>query len=96
MDSNLRDKVIFATPKNLEEKAEIGQICAIKLSIEFPALLDRFDNLVDNTYTSWPDRLYVIDRDGRIAFKSGPGPFGFEPDGVAKTLHKMLPDAATH
>ena len=96
MDSNLRDKVIFPTPRNIEEKAEIGQLCVVKLGIEFPALLDGIDNATDIAYTGWPDRLYVIDREGRIAHKSGPGPFGFEPQGVAETLRKLLPDVATH
>lgn len=47
LDSNLRDNVVFATPKNIEEKAEIGQMCVVKLGIEFPALLDSFDNATE-------------------------------------------------
>jgi hypothetical protein len=93
MDSNLRDNVIFASPKNVEEKAEIGQLCVVKLGIEFPALLDGFDNATDTAYTGWPDRLYVIDRKGRVAHKSGAGPFGFHPEGVAEVLRKLVPDA---
>ena len=44
-----------------------------------PALVDGFDNATDTAYSGWPDRLYVVDRDGRIAYKSAPGPFGFHP-----------------
>ena len=96
MDSNLRDNVIFATPKNIEEKAEIGQLCVVKLGVEFPALLDGFDNATEVAYTGWPDRLYVIDRDGRVAHKSAPGPFGFKPEGVAETLRKLVPETPAH
>jgi type I thyroxine 5'-deiodinase len=96
MDSNIRDNVIFATPKNIEEKAEIGQLCVAKLSIEFPALLDNFDNATEVAYTGWPDRLYVIDREGRIAHKSGPGPFGFKPEDVAEALRRLVPEVPAY
>jgi hypothetical protein len=55
-------------------------------------VLDNFQNTTERDYTGWPDRLYVIDRDGKIAYKAGPGPFGFKPKGVADTLQKLVPD----
>ena len=33
------------------------------------------DNAVEQEYTAWPDRLYLIGVDGRIRFKSEAGPF---------------------
>ena len=44
---------------------------------KFPALIDGIDNRVERAYTGWPDRLYVIGTDGRLRYKSAPGPFGF-------------------
>jgi len=32
--------------------------------------------ILEAAYTGWPDRLHVIDVDGRVAYKSRPGPFG--------------------
>lgn len=89
--SNLTDNVLFASPKSLDERNEVAGTCAVKLGIEFPALVDDMKNSTEVAYTGWPDRLYVIDPDGRVAFKSAPGPFGFEPDGVARTLARLLP-----
>ena len=40
--------------------------------------------------TGWPDRIYLIDRSNRVAYKSKPGPFGFKPDDLAKALKKMM------
>jgi len=34
---------------------------------------------VELDYAGWPDRLYLIGKNGRIAFKGGPGPKGFLP-----------------
>ena len=41
-------------------------------------------------YTGWPDRLYLIDANGRMAYKSMPGPFGFEPDLLRAALVRTV------
>ena len=64
-----------------------------KLGIELPALVDNFDNSTEVAYTAWPDRLYLIGRDGRIAYKSKPGPFGFKPDQLSEALKQATPPA---
>jgi hypothetical protein len=89
---NLDDHVIFASPKDFQERSEMGKMCVVKLGIKFPAVIDSFDNATERAYTGWPDRLYVIDRDGHIAYKAEPGPFGFKPEGVARTLQKLVPE----
>ena len=95
MASNVRDQVVFASPKNIEEKQGIAQLCVTHLGIEIPALIDGFDNATEVAYTGWPDRLYLIDRDGRIAYKSAPGPFGFHPDQLAVRIQHELGRPAT-
>jgi len=95
MPSNLKDNVVFASPKSSEERTEIAGLCVLRLGIQFPALVDGIENNTEAAYTGWPDRLYVIDRDGRVAFKSAPGPFGFEPAGVEQTLVRLIPASPT-
>ena len=41
---------------------------------------------VERLYTGWPDRLYLIGKDGRVRYKSAPGPFGFKPGGLEAAL----------
>lgn len=94
MESNIKDKVIFATPKNEEERALIAGACVRKLGIKMPAVLDEFGNSTEKAYTGWPDRIYLIDQNGRVAYKSKPGPFGFHADELASALAK-LPKATT-
>jgi type I thyroxine 5'-deiodinase len=64
-----------------------------KLSLHLPSLIDDVANSTESAYTAWPDRLYVIDRGGRVAYKSHPGPYGFKPAEVEATLKKLLPPA---
>jgi hypothetical protein len=66
----------------------IAGTCVRKLGIKFPAVLDEFGNSTEQVYTGWPDRIYLIDPQGRIAYKSKPGPFGFKPDQLAAILAK--------
>lgn len=89
MQSNVRDNVVFASPKSLDERASVAGSCVRKLGIKFPAVLDGFDNPTENAYTGWPDRLYLIDSDGKVAYKSKPGPFGFKPDELRHALEQM-------
>ena len=91
LDDNLEDDVLVATTKTLDERVDVAGVCMTKLGIELPAVVDGPDNAVERAYTGWPDRLYVIDRDGVIAHKSAAGPFGFKPAEVAAVLKRLMP-----
>ena len=71
--------MVFASPRNEDERASLAGTCVRKLGIEIPALLDEFGNSTESAYTAWPERIYLIDHTGKVAYKSKPGPFGFKP-----------------
>ena len=70
---NRREGVAVHDPRSTEERAA----CVTHLQLDLPAVVDRVDDEVARRYGGWPDRLYLIGRDGRIAYQSGPGPDGF-------------------
>ena len=90
MQSNIKDQVIFASPKNEEDRAFIAGACVRKLAIKFPAVLDEFGNSTERAYTGWPDRLYLIDAKGHVAYKSKPGPFGFKSEELGAALARLV------
>lgn len=90
MGVNVRENVVYQSPQNTEERVELANVCVKNLGIEMPALVDNFDNSTDTAYSGWPDRLYVIDRDGTIAYKSAPGPFGFKPADMERVLADVI------
>lgn len=51
-----------------------------------PVLVDSIENRVDELYAAWPERLFVVGKDGRIAYAGKQGPWGFKPDEVAAWL----------
>ncbi len=76
---NERDAVTFRQHRSMEERIEVGQACMVKLALEMPALLDDLNDRVAQAYTAMPERLYLVGRDGRIAYKGGMGPMFFRP-----------------
>jgi type I thyroxine 5'-deiodinase len=86
MQSNVKDGVLFQSPKDEAERASVAGTCVRKLGIKFPALIDGFDNRVESAYTGWPDRLYLIGRGGHVLYKSKPGPFGFHPQDLEQAI----------
>jgi hypothetical protein len=88
---NLKDDVLVASTMTADERLKVADLCVKNLKIDLPALVDGPDNRVERDYTGWPDRLYVVDRDGTISYKSAPGPFGFKPAEVEATLKRLLP-----
>ena len=60
--------------------------------MNIPLLIDDLDDRVGHLYSGMPDRLYLIDRDGRVAYKGGRGPFGFKPGELEQSLTLLLLD----
>ncbi len=48
------------------------------------------DNSTDLAYSALPDRLYLIDKNGKIVYRSGPGPMGFKPDELEAAIAGYL------
>ena len=89
MQSNVRENVLFRSPRDEGERASVAGACVRKLHLGFPALIDGFDNRVETAYTGWPDRLYLVEPGGQVAYKSRPGPFGFGAGELATALGRL-------
>lgn len=93
-EDNQKEKISVSSPTTLAERCAVEGACATKLALRIPAVIDDLENTTEGAYTAWPDRLYVIDREGRVAYKSKPGPFGFKPAEVEQTLQRLIPAPA--
>jgi hypothetical protein len=82
--------VIYKTPKTTEERAKIATDCVDKLKITIPCLLDDMKNTVDKAYQGAPDRLCVVDINGKVAYYGARGPWGFKPRDAKKALDEIL------
>lgn len=89
LPSNIDEQVVFAQPKTEQDRAEVAEACAIGMRLKMPMLLDRLSNEVDTAYAALPERLYVIDRQGTIAYRSELGPWGFNVDAFEKAIQQQ-------
>ena len=87
---NRRADVRVQDPTTDRQRADVAQTCVVRMRIGMPVLIDGIDNAVASAYGGWPDRLYLIGRDGRIAFQGGQGPFGFKPPDLENAIRAEL------
>ena len=86
MLGNVWEDIAIAQPDTADERAEVAATCALRLDLAMPMLLDDMDNQADLKYAALPERLFVIDPDGIVTYRSEMGPFGFTPDAWRKAI----------
>ena len=90
LPENRRSELAVHEPRSDEERRGVASTCATSLQLQMPMVVDGVDNPVASAYGGWPDRLYLVVRDGRIAFQGGEGPFGFKPDELERAIEREL------
>ena len=83
---NLDAGVVHDAPTTIEERAELAEVCVLELNFKMPMLLDNMSNEVDGKYNALPERLYVIDAEGIVRFKTVAGSHGFDPEAWAEAV----------
>jgi hypothetical protein len=95
MEDNAKAGVRIAQPVTDGERraAALGLVAHAKVTI--PVVVDLVDDAVGVPYGAWPERLYVLDAEGRVIYRGGPGPFEFRPEEV-EALLRGLPRATRY
>lgn len=78
------------------ERTEVANACMLRLEMSIPTLIDDMDNSTDTKYYALPDRLYLVGRDGRLAYRGGPGPFGFVATELEQAIERYLAEESRH
>ncbi len=90
LPENEREGVVYEQPVTAGEREALAGACAEQLEISIPTLIDEMTNEVDRAYAALPDRLYLIDAEGRVAYRSGPGPMGFKPQELEAAIQGLV------
>lgn len=85
MGSNYR----INDPQTIEERREVAGMCEAGLQYGIRTYVDEMDDAVMTAYAAWPERLYLIGQDGRVAYAGGLGPFGFYPAELKNAISVM-------
>lgn len=94
MASNEKEGVCFPQPTTLAERVHIADAFVTATNYRIPLLVDGIENRADELYAAWPERLYVVDEHGVLAYKGEPGPFGYHPEEVEAWLEARFPEVA--
>lgn len=91
MDVNLKEDVCYVQPTSLAGRVRIANDFCQRFDYPLPVGVDTMDNRAMELYSAWPERLYIIDSEGRIAYKDGTGPFDYKPEEVRAWLAARFP-----
>ena len=94
MKENEQDAVLVRQHRSLAERMEVGQTCMVKMALEMPAAVDEMDDAVARAYGAMPERLYLIGREGKVAYKGGIGPMFFRPAEWEEAIAAYLEEGA--
>ena len=86
MKSNVKDDVCYAQPRNLSDRLAIANDFTKRFHFLVPFGVDDMNNAANDAYAAWPERLYIIDENGKIAYRGGMGPFNYNPSEVRAWL----------
>jgi hypothetical protein len=88
--ANTLSEISVMQPTTFGERVDVANQMCHKLDISIPTLIDGLDNAVGNAYSGSPDRLYLVARSGKIAYKGDRGPSGFRPAELETAINKEL------
>lgn len=79
MTRNESADIVLPQPQKYEERVEVATRCQAHLGDKIPLVVDDMDDPVGGRYSGMPSRLYLLDQERQVRFKSGRGPHYFFP-----------------
>jgi hypothetical protein len=83
-ENRLRD------PQSMDERRAVARQCETSLQYGIRTYVDEMDDPVMTAYAAWPERLFLVDGNGIIAYAGGPGPFEFSPVELKQAIDDLL------
>jgi hypothetical protein len=87
---NQKDGIDLPAARNLAEKQDHAALCLRKLTLPFAVVVDGMDASAERAYQAWPSRLYLVGRDGKVAFETRLGELDFHADALELAVRQVL------
>ena len=82
---------VVEEPLTFDERKAVAQTCSGALDMSpLKMLIDDMKDTTSTAYAALPDRLYLVNKDGTLAYAGGPGPRGFLPDELEDAIREEL------
>ena len=82
--------MLLVQHRDLEARRAAASAMSAALGLTIPQLVDAMDDAASHAFAAWPERIFIIDADGRLAYCGARGPWGFAPDEARAALEAML------
>ncbi len=94
-DSNVAEGILFRQHQSYQERESVAQSCSIDLHIGLPIIIEEMDNAIDEACGAAPERLYLVDVDGNVAYHGGAGPHFFDLDEWEQAIESCVAAVVT-
>ena len=85
------DQPIVEEPLTIDERLTVAKRCDAKLNLTpFTVVIDDIEDTANTSYAAHPDRLYLVDKEGRVAYAGGRGPREFFPNELEDAIREEL------
>lgn len=92
---NQKEGIELAPARTLAEKQDHATLCLRKLTLPWAVQVDGMDAAAERAYQAWPSRLYIVGRDGRVAYQTRLGELDFHTDQLEHTIREILSGRAS-
>ena len=89
-ESNESEGIQVEQHTTFAERLAAAELCADNLGLTMPTLVDGMDNAAFEAFSAWPERIYIVDKDGKIHYRGGHGPWDFKPAEARLSLVDLL------
>ena len=72
----------------------MAQVCSLQLPMDIPMLLDGIDNRIDTLYAALPERLYLLDAEGTVRYRTVVGSPGFDVPAWEEAIAQLVGSAS--
>jgi tetratricopeptide (TPR) repeat protein len=87
---NQREGIDLADAATFEQKRGYAASCVRKLKIPYAAAVDRLDNATEKAYLAWPSRVYLVDKQGNVAFNTLLDELNFDASRLDSALQSAI------
>lgn len=95
MASNVKEDICYPQPTTFPQRVAIANDFVTRFKFPLPIEVDAMNNAADRIYGAWPERIYIINEQGRIVYRGGLGPFNYHPQEAGAWLARRFPQPAS-
>ncbi|MFI5045686.1 MAG: deiodinase-like protein [Acidimicrobiia bacterium] len=90
IEVNRTEGVLYDEPTTMDERAAVAHDLVSREGLAMPVLLDDMANEMDRLYAAMPVRLYLIDEQGTVIFRTVAGSPGFDVDAWRDAIRRHV------